>query len=588
MKLEDRIKEAESKTNTSPTESQKAAGNYKKGIVTINGFSISIENPVGSIRKGVDKDGNSWESTMVNTYGYFRNTLGKDGDPVDVFLGINMVDGNIYVIDQVEPDSRVFDEHKVMFGFNTEEEAKEAYLSNYENGWKGLGEITHISIGKFRSWVYNQAMTKKPISKMKSLVGVRAEAGDRLKVINMVCVVEEDITLGNLQKQAGDIDSFDTLAVNIASPGGSVLEGMRIMQWLYELITGGKSVITIITANAYSIASMISLVASMRLISIHGKMMVHDPLIPNLKNVNADAIEVHAKELRLLEGVMRELYMAFTGLPESKVKELMTNETYISPQEAIEYGFVDEIVTMQKKPYMMASDPKSGKIMNMSKTLNRLQRVIALVEGKKIVNQTYSPEVGEDIEIYQQNPATYSQGDRTNVEKGEFKLSDGATITVEDYVITEIKQGVEATEEVAVETEEDGTTKTAVEVVEVVEAVEETVEEVVEEAAKAEEGANEGKVPEEFMALVKAQGDKLEEISAKLEALTKGSDDSLKASKKIDEKIKSMEEVQDMAVEAIASLADNTSSSWKPEMKANNEVKATGTIFQNLLAKKNQ
>ncbi len=42
-------------------------------------------------------------------------------------------------MDQVEPDSGDFDEHKVLLGFNSLEEAKQGYLSNYESGWKGMG-----------------------------------------------------------------------------------------------------------------------------------------------------------------------------------------------------------------------------------------------------------------------------------------------------------------------------------------------------------------------------------------------------------------------------------------------------------------
>ncbi len=76
MSIETRVKTAEERTNTNPTERQKETGNYKKGKVTILGFPISIENPKDSIRSGVSPDGVRWETKMKNSYGYFRYTLG--------------------------------------------------------------------------------------------------------------------------------------------------------------------------------------------------------------------------------------------------------------------------------------------------------------------------------------------------------------------------------------------------------------------------------------------------------------------------------------------------------------------------------
>jgi len=59
----------------------------------------------------------------------------------------------IFVIDQIDPDTKRFDEHKAMFGFDTKQEAKDAYLANYEDGWKGLGEITGLTLDQFKAWL---------------------------------------------------------------------------------------------------------------------------------------------------------------------------------------------------------------------------------------------------------------------------------------------------------------------------------------------------------------------------------------------------------------------------------------------------
>lgn len=167
--ISDKIAQAESETDTNPTEAQKEAGNYKKGKVTIQGFDISIEQPQGSVRSGVDENGKQWSVTMNNTYGYIRKTEGKDGDHIDVFLGDNPESNKVFVIDQVNPNTGQFDEHKVMLGFNSALSAKRAYLSNYEKGWKGLGNITAVDIETFRKWADADSRRVNPFAEYKEI-----------------------------------------------------------------------------------------------------------------------------------------------------------------------------------------------------------------------------------------------------------------------------------------------------------------------------------------------------------------------------------------------------------------------------------
>lgn len=155
-----KLQQAREETNTNPTDGQKEAGNYKMGRVRIHGLDIAIENPKGSYRRGKDKNGKSWKCLMHNDYGYFSHTLGKDGDAVDVFIGNNLDSKSIFAVDQ-RIDGK-FDETKVMLGFNSEEEAKNAYLSNYEKDWKGFWKITEVTIEDFKKWLYNGFRQRKP------------------------------------------------------------------------------------------------------------------------------------------------------------------------------------------------------------------------------------------------------------------------------------------------------------------------------------------------------------------------------------------------------------------------------------------
>ena len=162
------IQDAEADVDVSPTPAQKDAGNYRKGHIKLDGYDITIENPKGSERSGVDVDGNPWSTRMNNTYGYIRGTKGVDGDHIDVFLSDNPQGGNVYVVDQLKDDGS-FDEHKVMYGFSSMDEARDAYLSNYSSGWKGLGAITEVSKDEFRKWVDSSKRKTKPFSEYKNV-----------------------------------------------------------------------------------------------------------------------------------------------------------------------------------------------------------------------------------------------------------------------------------------------------------------------------------------------------------------------------------------------------------------------------------
>lgn len=157
------IEAARAEVAPEPTKAQKEAGNYKKGHLTLQGLDIALENPKGSTRSGTDQEGRAWQSTMAHDYGYIKHTLGADGDHVDVFIGDQPDSEMVYVVDQVDPSTGKFDEHKVMMGFADEQAAREGYLGNYEQGWEGLGAIKAMPVEAFKRWV-KEGDTKSPIT----------------------------------------------------------------------------------------------------------------------------------------------------------------------------------------------------------------------------------------------------------------------------------------------------------------------------------------------------------------------------------------------------------------------------------------
>ncbi len=134
-----------------PTEAQKLAGNYRMGHVRIHGLDITIETPKGRSRR----DG--WPKLSCD-YGYFKKTLGRDGDHVDVFIGPDKTSEMVYVIDQ--PNGRGgFDEHKVLIGFRSQNAAVAAYRDCYTTGWI-VGKVTAMTVEQFKAWLAKGSQNK--------------------------------------------------------------------------------------------------------------------------------------------------------------------------------------------------------------------------------------------------------------------------------------------------------------------------------------------------------------------------------------------------------------------------------------------
>lgn len=176
-----RLKDAIEETETNPSDAQKESGNYKKGHIKFGGYDYTIENPKGSTRSGKDADGKEWKVTMHDTYGYIRGKFGKDGDHLDMFINdkadLDNWNGDVFVVDQVNPDGS-FDEHKVMYGYDSMDDAKKAYLANYSDGWQGLGNITGVSKDEFDKWLDTSNRKLKPFADYAKVKFSQAQSVD--------------------------------------------------------------------------------------------------------------------------------------------------------------------------------------------------------------------------------------------------------------------------------------------------------------------------------------------------------------------------------------------------------------------------
>lgn len=141
--------------NTEPSEAQIKAGNYKKDHFSWNGLGITIENPKGSIRRGLDKNGKKWQVRMPVAYGYIKGHEGADGDHMDVFVGPRLNSDKVWVIDQKHHDTGKFDEHKILIGFPAKGYALAAYRKAFSDGNadKRIHAISECSVEELKQWL---------------------------------------------------------------------------------------------------------------------------------------------------------------------------------------------------------------------------------------------------------------------------------------------------------------------------------------------------------------------------------------------------------------------------------------------------
>lgn len=156
------VKKARAETETNPSDAQKEAGNYAKGHVKLHGLDISLETPKGGERTGITRKGEAWRVKMPVDYGYIKRTEGADGEQFDVYVGDNPASEKVFVIDQHDADTKKFDEQKGFLGFNSQQEAIDAYHKSFSDkrGQERVGAVLEMSVPEFKDYLKNGDLKK--------------------------------------------------------------------------------------------------------------------------------------------------------------------------------------------------------------------------------------------------------------------------------------------------------------------------------------------------------------------------------------------------------------------------------------------
>ena len=155
--------------------------------------------------------------------------------------------------------------------------------------------------------------------------------------------LESDVSAYNLSKQLEEMNDVDEINVYINSYGGEVAEGLAI----YNALKRHKAKVrTHCDGFACSIASVIFMAGDERIMNPTSLLMIHNAW--TYASGNAQELRKQAEDLDKITQASIEAYKSIASIDEDEIKALMDAETWILPDEAIEYGFATKVLKDEK------------------------------------------------------------------------------------------------------------------------------------------------------------------------------------------------------------------------------------------------
>lgn len=130
----------------------------------------------------------------------------------------------------------------------------------------------------------------------------------------------------------------------INSPGGAVDSGFAIWDQV-KMIT--SPVTTLVTGLAASMGSVLSLCAApgRRFATPHSRIMIHQPLLSGVIKGQATDLEIQAKEMIKTRSLLVQIYVDATGKDLAVIEKAIDRDTWMTAEEALEFGLLDGIAT---------------------------------------------------------------------------------------------------------------------------------------------------------------------------------------------------------------------------------------------------
>ncbi|MDP9080921.1 MAG: Clp protease ClpP [Bacteroidota bacterium] len=151
------------------------------------------------------------------------------------------------------------------------------------------------------------------------------------------CIGSGSLSSAYIQSQLEAAAGQD-VEVHISSAGGSAFDAIAI----YDLLKKYPgNVTTYVDALAASAASVVAMAGSNVVMSKYALMMIHKPLVGS--GGNADELLKDVQMLNIVQSRLAQIYMDKTGLDGVTVNSLINSVTWLSADQALDLGFIDQV-----------------------------------------------------------------------------------------------------------------------------------------------------------------------------------------------------------------------------------------------------
>jgi ATP-dependent protease ClpP protease subunit len=247
------------------------------------------------------------------------------------------------------------------------------------------------------------------------------------------------INLKDVVNQINNNKEANRLIIHVHSPGGDLWEGFAIHD---ALANSGKEIVTIIEGLCASIATVIALSGSRRMMTEHSEFMIHNPWAFSIGD--SEDFKKLSETLSKDENKLAEFYAKHTNLSTDELLSYMHEETFFTAKEAQDFGFVTEIINTIKQVAKMSTPKKLDK--EQTEKLNGiqslLQKVFNLLNPVKnlVIQDVNGTEIdfGDQVETEDQITVGMTATVDGSPANGDYTKQSGEVYKFESGKLTEI------------------------------------------------------------------------------------------------------------------------------------------------------
>ena len=218
-------------------------------------------------------------------------------------------------------------------------------------------------------------------------------------------------------------------------PGGEVEEGFAIYDYLR---TSGKNIYMNIEGGCHSMAVTLLLAAPKENRSANPNCLALIHQVNGFAGGSTSEIEGKAKEMRMMQDKMLDIYAERTGTQREILEALMLEEREHDTKELLQYGFISKINSYNTN-YLPNKSFNMKNVKELKKSTTNFLNSIQKLLGKGSFNFEFVDENGEVLFTTEEESDTLEVGMAASPD-GTFTIADGRTVTIADGVITEIQE----------------------------------------------------------------------------------------------------------------------------------------------------